>query len=147
MTHKVLVWTVETVPATPNLLKECSLKEGQFIIKEHLQIIGLKDALALGDVAYFEKGYWPSNAQVAIQQGKAAAKVVMAVRAGEKSKKFQVFYFGEIVSLVVGDDTIKILDFPVSGNFVFLIRRLIYMAKIQRLLLVSLEPRVWFLGN
>ncbi len=147
LAHKGVVWTAGTTANIPNLFKEFPLKRGRILINKYLQIIGFKDAFALGDAACCAKGSWPLNAQVAIQQGKSAAKILIALRAGKIPKQFHFFDYGEMISLGVGHATIKLLGFPLSGTFAFLIRRLIYRAKIQRLLLVSLLLRGSFLDT
>ena len=145
--HKALIWTAGNRPSAPNLLKILSSNQRKILVDEYLQVVGLKDVFALGDTAYFENDPLPANAQVAIQQGHSAAKILMAFREGEIPKKFQFFDYGEMLSLGVDDAAITSLGFTFSGFLASRIRKIIYWIKIQRILFGSLLTRDWFLRN
>jgi len=145
--HSGLVWTGGTRPFVPTVFPEVPLKKGRLPIDEYLQVVGLKNVFALGDAAFHEQENWPVNAQVAIQQGKAAAKIVMEIQADQSPSRFEFFDFGEMLSLGIGNATFTGMGLTLSGPLAFQLRRMAYLVRMPRLSLGVRSAAAWLLGN
>ncbi|WP_320666595.1 NAD(P)/FAD-dependent oxidoreductase [Prochlorococcus sp. MIT 1307] len=145
--HNGVVWTGGARPCIPKLNPACQLHEGKLPVDECMQVIGFQDVLAIGDIASHTHEPWPSNAQVAIQQGKAAAQVLMDIKAGKPPTAFKFFDFGEMLSLGVGNATITGLGLTISGPLAFQIRRITYLMRMPRFDFAFRLTGAWLLGN
>ncbi len=145
--HNGLICTAGRTPSIPDLCPEVPLKNGRLPIDEYLQVIGTRNFFALGDVAIFEKEPFPSNAQVAIQQGEIAAQNLLALRRCEMLIPFQYCDLGEMLSLGIGEATITGLGLTISGPLAFQIRRMTYLLRTPSKSLGLRSASAWFLSN
>ena len=119
----------------------------RFAINSDLWIERLNNVLALGDIARLRLSPWPATAQVAMQQGRAAATTIMAMRCGETTAPFQFRDLGEMLSLGVGNATITGLGITLAGPLAFRLRRLIYAARMPGLTLGLRSTGSWLLSR
>ena len=145
--HRGLVWTAGSRPAPPELVPPAALEGGRLAIDSDLQVEGLNNVLALGDIAQPRQNSWPATAQVAMQQGRAAAAAIMAMRRGEDVTPFQFRDLGEMLSLGIGGATITGLGLTLAGPFAFRLRRLVYAARMPGLTLGLRSTGSWLLSR
>ncbi len=145
--HQGLIWAGGTKPILPSLLPNLDLKNGKLVIDSSLRVIGLKNTLAIGDVAYNAEKLLPANAQVAMQQGEAAARITMAIRAGKAPETFEYEEFGEMLSLGIGEATFTGLGLTLSGPLAFQIRRMAYLTKLPNFSLSFRSAFAWLLNH
>ncbi len=147
LAHSVLLWTAGTKPVLPDLLPEKLLGGNRLPIDEHLHVRGFQNVLALGDAACNVDNPCASTAQVAMQQGHAAAKILMALRLGENPQPFEFRDAGEMLSLGVGAASITGLGLTVAGPLAFQIRRIAYLTRMPALSLGLRSAGAWLLGT
>ncbi len=145
--NNCLIWTAGTKPVIPSGLFHETLKENKLLIDEYLHVIGLKNVMAIGDSSIQAVNPSPATAQVAIQQGQAAAKILMAIRMNQSPKPFEFNDFGEMLSLGIGEATITGLGLTIAGPMAFHIRRMIYLTKMPGLSLGVRSAGAWIVGN
>ncbi len=147
MNHLGLVWTVGSKPVFPLIHSEVNFDSEKLPIDRSLQVRGLSNVLALGDSACHYEDPYPSTAQVAMQQGELAAKVLIALRANQKAPSFEFNDFGEMLSLGLGDASITGMGLTLSGPLAFHMRRMAYLTKFPSLSLGLRSTSAWLLGN
>lgn len=147
ITHRGLVWAAGTRPVLPAVGPDFVLNGARLPINSCLEVIGLSDVLGVGDVAYNDDYSWPSTAQVALQQGEAAAQNVMALRAGKVPQPFEFNDLGEMMSLGIGEASITGLGFTLAGPLAFHMRRAAYLTKLPGLSLGLRSACTWLLGH
>ncbi|GCE65627.1 NAD(P)/FAD-dependent oxidoreductase [cyanobiont of Ornithocercus magnificus] len=145
--HRGIVWTAGNRPAPPELVPSAPLESGKLAINSDLRIEGLNNVLALGDIARPRLSPWPATAQVAMQQGRAAAAAIIAMRCGEATAPFQFRDLGEMLSLGIGNATITGLGITLAGPLAFRLRRLIYAARMPGLTLGLRSTGSWLLSR
>ncbi len=147
LSHNGLVWAAGSKPVIPDFDREILLKGSKLPVNDCLQVIGLKDVFALGDIANSESIQYSSNAQVAMQQGELVANNLLASRANKKLKAFKFYDLGEMLSLGLGEATITGLGFTLSGPLAFKIRRMTYLTRLPDIALGIKAAGSWLLGN
>ncbi len=147
LNHTGVLWTAGNQPVIPEIAPNLSLSQGCLSINECLEVIGVENVLALGDVAVHARKAWPATAQVAIQQGELAAKNVMNLQAEICSEPFDFIDFGEMLGLGIGDATITGMGLTISGSLAFQIRRITYLTKLPSFSLGLKSAGAWLLGN
>jgi NADH:ubiquinone reductase (non-electrogenic) len=152
LAHDGLIWTAGTRPRRPELKPEPQCRGGRLLVNDILCSLGSPELLAIGDVAMRQTmddaaAPWPHTAQAALQQGEAAARTVMALRAGSEPTPFQFRDLGEMLSLGVGEATITGMGLTLAGPLAFRLRRLIYLARLPDLSLGLRSAGAWALGG
>ncbi len=145
--HSGIVWTAGTKPNVPKLIPELSSNTGPLVVDNLLQVIGLNNVFAFGDVAFHEREPWPQNAQVAFQQAKLGSQIIMDMRMGKPISKFTFVDFGEMLGLGIGNATITGLGLAFQGPLAFHIRRMTYLSRMPGFALGMRSACAWFLGN
>lgn len=150
--HGGLIWTAGTRPRLPALTPTPPSRGGRLLVDDTLCTLASTDLLAIGDVAAHDlhdeaATDWPRTAQVALQQGEAAARCVMALRSGHQPAAFQFRDLGEMLSLGLGEATITGLGMTLAGPLAFRLRRLTYLARLPGLSLGLRSAGAWILGG
>ncbi|MFL0739516.1 MAG: NAD(P)/FAD-dependent oxidoreductase [Prochlorococcus sp.] len=147
ITHRGLIWTAGTRAVLPEFGPDFVLTGARLPINSCLEVIGLNHVLGIGDVAFNDDHCWPSTAQVALQQGEAAAQNVMALRAGKAPNPFEFKDLGEMLSLGIGEASITGMGFTLAGSLAFQMRRVAYLTKLPGLSLGLRSASTWLLGH
>ncbi len=147
LSFRGLIWTAGTRAVAPAGLSEKHFREGRIHVDSYLRLKGLKNVFALGDVACNNESSWPLTAQVAMQQGEALAKILIALQQGQAPLPFKFLDLGEMLSLGIEDATITGMGVTLSGTRAFQIRRLTYLSKMPKLSLGIRSAGAWLLGN
>jgi NADH:ubiquinone reductase (non-electrogenic) len=150
--HDGLIWTAGTRARLPSLTPTLPCRQGRLLVNDVLCSVASPSLLAIGDVAVRQTmesaaDTWPHTAQAALQQGQAAARTVMALRAGSEPMPFQFKDLGEMLSLGVGEATITGMGLTLAGPLAFQLRRLIYLARLPDLSLGLRSASAWALGG
>ena len=117
-----------------------------------LRLLGQPDVLVLGDIASqhsIDEGQspWPLSAQVAIQQGQAAARSLQARRDGNTPDPFVFQDLGEMLSLGIGDATLTGMGVTLAGPLAFKLRRLAYLTRMPGLSLGLRSAGAWLFSS
>ncbi len=144
--HKGLIWSAGRYPLLPPLNPAVPLVNKRIAIDSYLKVNGLENVFAIGDAACNKDVLLPATAQVAIQQGKALAKILIAFQEGEKPAPFQFHDFGEMLSLGLGNATITSLGITLSGPMAFQLRRIAYLTRLPDLSLSLRSAGSWLLN-
>ena len=150
--HQGLVWTAGSSPRHPPLCPEVGTGSARLEVDASLRSVNLPDCLVLGDLATHpnatgEGHLWPNTAQVAMQQGEAAANTVLAMRRGLEPQPFQFQDLGEMLSLGVGNATVTGMGVTLAGPLAFKLRRLTYLARLPKLSLGLRSAGAWLLSR
>ncbi|MDP6193710.1 MAG: NAD(P)/FAD-dependent oxidoreductase [Prochlorococcaceae cyanobacterium ETNP18_MAG_1] len=145
--HNGIIWTAGTQSVIPTLEPDVVLLKGRIPIDSCLQVNGIKNVLAIGDASYNDEHAWPATAQVALQQGEAAAATVMALRRDADPEPFEFQDLGEMLSLGIGEATVTGLGITLSGPLAFQMRRITYLTKLPGLSLGLRSAGAWMLGH
>ncbi len=145
--YSALVWVAGTKPSLPSLLPVQNFKDCKLQIDQYLCVKGFKNVLALGDAAFNEEYQWSATAQVAIQQGEAAAKILKALRESKKPEPFEFHDYGEMLSLGIGEATITGLGLTLAGSLAFRIRRMAYLTRMPNFALGIRSAGAWLLDT
>lgn len=143
--HAGVIWTAGTKPVTPIIEPPIELIQGRLLVDESLQVIDMGQVVALGDASTCPEHSWPRTAQVALQQGKAAAGTVMAMRRKTAAKPFEFKDLGEMLSLGIGEATLTGLGVTLSGHLAFKLRRIAYLARMPGFSKGLLSAGAWFI--
>ncbi len=144
--HQGIVWTAGRKVVVPALNPPIILKNHRLPINSHLEVKGLRNVLAIGDIAFNEEKTWPSNAQVAVQQGIAASKVLIALQKNQIPNSFEFEDRGEMLSLGCGQATITAFGITFSGPIAFQIRKIIYITKFPDFSTGLRTASAWLMG-
>lgn len=147
LTHAGVIWTAGTKPVIPLIEPEPALINGRLPIDSSLQVNGLKNLIALGDSAEHVEHPWPRTAQVALQQGQAAARTVMAIRTKRTPEAFEFNDLGEMLSLGIGEATLTGLGITMAGPLAFKLRRIAYLTRMPGLSQGLRSAGAWLIKN
>ena len=148
--HRGLVWTAGSKPRRPALVPE--LSQGRFAVDAQLRSLAIPDCVVIGDLATHQSAdgtetSWPSTAQVAMQQGEAAATTVMSMRQGQEPPAFRFNDLGEMLSLGKGNATLTGMGMTLAGPLAFKLRRLTYLARLPKASLGLRAAGAWLLSR
>ena len=110
--HSGLVWTAGSSPSMLPISPTPVLERGRLAVNDDLRLVGSANAFALGDLSARPGSPWPASAQVAMQQGDATATAITQLRMGEEPQPFQFEDRGEMLSLGIGDATLRAWGSP-----------------------------------
>ena len=152
LSHQGLIWTAGSSPSRPPLKPEIGSGSGRLSVDETLRSIDLPDCFVLGDLATLQTQTgdgrpWPTTAQVAMQQGEAAARAVLALRNGQDPQPFHFNDLGEMLSLGIGNATVTGMGVTLAGPLAFKLRRLTYLARLPKLSLGLRSAGAWLLSR
>lgn len=153
LSHQGLIWTAGNKPRRPQLIPEITAGNGRLAVDEALRSQDLPDCLVLGDLAMraqadgAERRPWPCTAQVAMQQGEAAANTLIALQKGTEPEPFAYNDLGEMLSLGIGKATLTGMGITLAGPLAFKLRRLTYLARFPRLSLGLRSAGAWLLSR
>lgn len=130
---RTTVWCAGVKPA--KILSSCDLpkhKSGRVPIDADLRVTGKPDVFVLGDAAYLEDGGkpLPPLGQVAFQQGSHAAKNIVRLIKGKRTRPFKYLNFGALVSVGEHFAAIELLGIRLSGFLAWIIWRTLYLMKL-----------------
>ena len=150
--HDGLIWTAGSRPNIPELTPSIAPHHKRLPVDETLRLIGQPDVLVLGDIASqptIDEGQapWPLSAQVAIQQGQAAARSLQSHRQGNRSNPFVFKDLGEMLSLGIGDATLTGMGVTLAGPLAFQMRRLAYLTRMPGLSLGLRSAGAWLFSS
>ena len=153
LSHQGLIWTAGNKSRRPQLIPEIPSGNGRLAVDEALRSQDLPDCLVLGDLAMrskadgAESNPWPCTAQVAMQQGEAAARTLIALQEGKQPEPFEYRDLGEMLSLGIGKATVTGMGLTLAGPLAFKLRRLTYLARLPRLSLGLRSAGAWLLSR
>lgn len=153
LSHQGLIWTAGNKSRRPQLIPEIPSGNGRLAVDEALRSHDLPDCLVLGDLAMrskadgAESNPWPCTAQVAMQQGEAAARTLIALQEGKQPEPFEYRDLGEMLSLGIGKATVTGMGLTLAGPLAFKLRRLTYLARLPRLSLGLRSAGAWLLSR
>jgi NADH:ubiquinone reductase (H+-translocating) len=109
-------------------------ESGRVRIQPDLRAEGFEDVFVLGDAAFLvdskTKKPLPPLGQVAFQQGPHAAKNLIRLLSGKRTRPFKYFNFGSLVSVGERYAAVHLLGVRLSGFFAWLVWRTLYLAKL-----------------
>ncbi|OUW45796.1 MAG: 3-hydroxyacyl-CoA dehydrogenase [Synechococcus sp. TMED187] len=152
LAHHGLIWTAGTRSSRPTLTPELSETTDRLAVDASLRSLSIPDCLVIGDLAMHSQAdtktsSWPSTAQVAMQQGEAAAATVMAMRQDQAPKPFHFNDLGEMLSLGKGNATVTGMGLTMAGPLAFNLRRLTYLARLPKASLGLRSAGAWLLSR
>ncbi len=147
LSHQGLIWTAGSRPNLPPMSPDPMLVGGRLAIGSDLRLIGHDQAFAIGDGSCCAEESWPATAQVAMQQGEAVAKALLATRGGDPPQPFHFQDRGEMLSLGLGDATLTGMGVTLAGPIAFQIRRAAYLTRLPGLSLGIRSASAWLLGH
>ena len=152
LNHQGLIWSAGTMPQRPQLIPEVPNGSRRLPVDDTLQSLDIPNCLVLGDLAVHPSTEgnapsWPSTAQVAMQQGEAVARNVIARQQGLDPQPFQFRDLGEMLSLGVGNATLTGMGVTLAGPLAFKLRRLTYLARLPKLSLGLRAAGAWLLSR
>lgn len=125
------VWTaglrLNPPPITPAPARD---RRGRLLCRPDLQLIGVPELFAVGDVAALPDEPLPATAQVAFQQADALAANLLRARAAEPLEPFRFNDLGEMLSLGIGEATLTGMGVTLAGKPAFQLRRLAYLSRL-----------------
>tara|TARA_Y100001968_G_scaffold333945_1_gene401592 strand:- start:4478 stop:5677 length:1200 start_codon:yes stop_codon:yes gene_type:complete len=142
-----VIWTAGSLPLLPEIIPKPHLSNGRIKIDSYLNAIDYEDVIAIGDTSFHEEMPYPSNAQLAIQQGEFVAKNLIFSNKGFMTKSFTFNNLGEMLSLGIGKASLAGLGLKISGSVAFQIRRMTYLTKIPKPSLGLRLIGAWLLGH
>tara|TARA_Y100001970_G_scaffold154268_1_gene188921 strand:+ start:29899 stop:31083 length:1185 start_codon:yes stop_codon:yes gene_type:complete len=146
--HAAVIWTAGVKPNLPKFKEDITSLFGKLVINENLQIKEFRNVFALGDISIIEnRENLPSTAQLAMQQGKHAARNLNLLIKQKELLPFEFKDNGEMISLGVGDASISALGITLSGKFAFELRRLIYASKMPMIEKTIKSAASWFIDK
>jgi len=119
-------------------------KEGRIPVNQDCTVAGHPEIFIIGDMARFEEDGkpLPGVAQVAMQEGRYAAKLIQARLRGEKMKPFRYFDKGELAVIGRARAVAHIRNLHLSGFLAWLIWlfvHLMYLVEFSNRLLVFVQ--------
>lgn len=145
--HQGLIWTAGSQAVSIPIQPAPPLDRGRFSIDANLQVEGQEAVFAIGDISSCSEERWPATAQVAMQQGVAAADALAAERRGNPPQPFQFVDRGEMLSLGVGDAALTGMGVTLAGPIAFQIRRATYLTRLPGASLGLRSAGAWLLGR
>lgn len=102
--YDLLIWTggveANSIPGKSNLPIN---KRGQLVVNNFLQVDGMQNVFAVGDVAQFtdekKKSFAPTVAPIAEDEGKIAAVNIMSLIEEKSLKPYKLFHWGYVVPI------------------------------------------------
>ncbi|MCC2669988.1 MAG: dehydrogenase (ubiquinone) [Armatimonadetes bacterium] len=111
------------------------IKNGRIDVDPFLQVEGVPDCYALGDIAAFTDEAsgkpLPPTAAVAVRQGKALAEILLARIEGRSAQPFHYTPAGELVSLGRNEAVAAIKGVQITGFPAWLIWRAFYLSQLM----------------
>lgn len=150
--HDGLIWTAGNRPNIPELTPCVALHQKRLPVDGALRLLDHPDVVVLGDIASqhcLDEGQspWPLSAQVAMQQGQAAAHSLQAHRDGSPADPFVFQDLGEMLSLGIGDATLTGMGVTLAGPLAFKMRRLAYLTRMPGLSLGLRSAGAWLFSS
>ncbi|MCC5921491.1 MAG: NAD(P)/FAD-dependent oxidoreductase [Cyclobacteriaceae bacterium] len=109
----ILLWAAGVAPNPVPGLPEEKFFRGRLKVNEFLEVEGMKNIFALGDLAYFEEEKFPKGhpqvAQVAIQMGDRLAKNFKLI---DKKKEPKGFSYTDLGSMATIGRKLAVVDLP-----------------------------------
>ena len=130
---RTVVWTAGITP--PPLVGELDLrkdKRGRILVDENLRAEGHPGVYAVGDCTSidYDGPPVPALAQAAEQEGKTAARNVVAEIRGDEPKPFRYEQLGQLVDLGAGSALIDIFGVRFSGSLGALVWKGVYLREL-----------------
>ena len=109
---------------------------GRVVVNPYLQAPGYRDVFVIGDssIVLNDQGRpWPPSAQIAIQQGEAAAHNALALLRGREMTPFTYIHRGTVASLGKGEGIGSVGGYRVKGAMAAILKKIVdgrYLYKI-----------------
>jgi len=145
--HQGLIWTAGSQAVSIPIQPAPALHRGRLSVEANLRMVGQEAMFAIGDISSCPDERWPATAQVAMQQGAAAADNLAAERRGDPLQPFQFVDRGEMLSLGVGDAALTGMGVTLAGPIAFQIRRATYLTRLPGATLGLRSAGAWLLGR
>ena len=142
-----LLWTAGLKPSQSKLVHNFLDLNQKIKVNKFMQIDQYQNIFSVGDITFYEKGPFPSSAQVAMQQGFLVAQNIISLRKGNQLKPFKFEDFGEMLSLGIGNASITGYGITLAGPLAFEIRRLAYFMRMPGFLLSFKSYGLWLFSK
>jgi NADH dehydrogenase len=133
---RTVVWAAGVRPQPiADRIEAPKLRGGRIEVDPYLQVPAFPDVYALGDIAAFThtedgKPLGPSAA-VAVQQGKALARILLARLEGRQPEPFRYEYRGELVSLGRHEAVADLKGVQLTGFPAWVVWRTFYLSQLM----------------
>lgn len=133
---RTVVWAAGVRPApVAASLEVPKVKGGRIQVDEFLEVPGISGVFAIGDVAAFTDPATgkplPPNAQVAVQEAKALADILLARMEGKPAQPFTYHYKGELLSLGRHEAIADLKGKRLTGFPAWLVWRAFYLSQLM----------------
>ncbi len=145
--YSSLIWTAGSKPTSLNLLHDFLGKGEKIKVNNYLQVNEYQNIFFVGDITFNDNNFFPSSAQVAMQQGYIAAQNIISQKKGDKLKLFEFEDFGEMLSLGIGNASITGYGITLAGSLAFEIRRLAYLMRMPGLSIPLKSTGSWLFSK
>ncbi|MEK7460506.1 MAG: NAD(P)/FAD-dependent oxidoreductase [Patescibacteria group bacterium] len=130
-----VVWVGGVKPALIQFDEDVThTPDGRIVVNEYLQVGGMTNVFALGDVAAHRPNDWgaflPALAQVAVGEALSVAENLRLVIEHKQFKKFHYYHKGDLISLGQWMALGQIKGASFSGGFTWLLWRTVYLFKL-----------------
>lgn len=123
------VLAVGTIPNTEMVAKKYLDDRGFIPVLETLQVRGMKNVFAMGDIISFDQLIIPKLAQTATNQARFVASNIVALENGKKLKKYHLILKGKLLSIGAGIAIAQIKGIIIWGRLGHFIRSTVYVMK------------------
>lgn len=130
---RTVIWSVGIRPVTLKLTPGTVASRGHILVEPTLQLKAFPEVFALGDIATnLDKNGkpLPATAQVAVQQGRAVARNLIALMRGRELTPFHYRHKGFTLSLGQWNAIVQTPVLTTSGLFGWLVYRGVYLFKL-----------------
>ncbi len=131
---RTCVWCAGVKPA--GLLSKIGLplgKDGRVLVEPDLRVAGRPEVFVLGDAAFYpgpDGKPLPALAQVAFQQGAAAADNIRRLLLGRPTRSFRYFNYGSLLAVGERFAVVDLIGLRLSGFFAWVVWRALYVGKL-----------------
>jgi NADH dehydrogenase len=130
-----LIWTAGTAPNPVVATLPVPKRGGRVLVNECLEVPGWPGVWALGDCALVPDGrggFHPPTAQHALREGRAAARNIAAVLAGDAPRPFRFRSLGQLAAIGHRTGVANVFGFNFSGFLAWWLWRTVYLSKLPR---------------
>ena len=145
--YSTLFWTAGLKPSNSKLVNHFLDQNHKIKVNEFMQVDKYQNIFSVGDISFYEKDFFPSSAQVAMQQGFLAAQNIISLRKGNQLKPFKFEDLGEMLSLGIGNASITGYGITLAGPLAFEIRRLAYLMRMPGFFLSLKSSGSWLFSK
>jgi NADH dehydrogenase len=128
---QTIIWSAGIGPNIPEIIGNILYEKNRIVVNEYLQVPNFKEVFSIGDCAYIktENNVVPQLAQAAVQEAKIAALNIKNLIYNKPLLKFKFKPSGYLISMGRFNAIGEIKNFVISGFFVWILWKLVYIYK------------------